>query len=92
MGKKRDDTGTRRNGETEIRGQRSDVRNQRTEDRRQRAGDRNQKSEEISKGFSCGSGFPRPACPGRSPGEPVEGQPRSCALNDFNDLPFTAYR
>ena len=70
MGQKRDDTGTRRNGETEIRGQRSDVRNQRTEDRRQRAGDRNLKSEEISKGFSCGSGF----------------QPRSCALNDFYDF------
>jgi hypothetical protein len=33
------------------------------------------------KRFYCGSGFPRP--------EPVEGQPRSCALKDFyefNDL------
>jgi hypothetical protein len=48
--------------------------------------------------FSCGSGVPRPACPGHSPGEPVEGQTRSCALNDFYDfnafydLPLTVYR
>jgi len=52
------------------RGQKSEVGGQRSEGRRQK--------------FYCGSGFPRPACPGRSPGEfacPelvewVEGQPR----------------
>ena len=33
MGQKRDDAGTRRNGETEIRGRRSEVRDQRKDDR-----------------------------------------------------------
>ena len=61
------------NQRTEVGGQRSEVGGQRSEVR----------GKKRRKGFSCGSGFPRPACPGRSPGEPVEGQPRSCALNDF---------
>jgi hypothetical protein len=53
----------------------------------QQAEERGQTTEK--KRFGCGSCFPRP--------EPVEGQPRSCALNDlngFNDFhysPFTAY-
>jgi|GEM_PF-2338756 len=65
-------------------------------DRGRRSEVRDQKAEERRKGFSCGSGFPRP--------ELVEGQPRTFGLKGFNDfydfnafygfygLPFTIYR
>ena len=52
----------------------------------QRAEVGGQKSEIRRQQFSCESGFPRPACPGRNPGELVEGQPRSCDFNGLNDL------
>ncbi|MBW2580146.1 MAG: hypothetical protein JRD00_04215 [Deltaproteobacteria bacterium] len=76
MGQKRSDAGTRRNGETEIRGQRSEVRDQRKE----MAGVRFSHIEIL-----LWERLPRPACPGRSPGELVEGQPRFWRFNDLTE-------